>query len=66
VRIRVNGQEHHLEESVTVAKLLADLGLPSDGVAVAVDRAVVPRSRHAETPLADGADVEIIRAVGGG
>ena len=36
------------------------------GVAVAVDGEVVPRSRHAETLLSEGARVEIVTAVQGG
>nr|MBA2320723.1 sulfur carrier protein ThiS [Deltaproteobacteria bacterium] len=38
----------------------------SGGVAVAVDRQVVPRSAHAATPIRPGAEVEVLRAVGGG
>jgi sulfur carrier protein len=45
-------------------------GSPVDGgrlgVAVAVDGAVVPRSRWHATPLCDGRHVEIITAVQGG
>ena len=47
-------------------KLLDELGMRREGVAVAVDRAVVPRSRHAETVLVEGSEIEVIRAVGGG
>jgi sulfur carrier protein len=64
--IRVNGQERRLDAPTTISELLASLGVNADGVAVAVDRQVVPRSKHPETVLGDGADVEIIRAVGGG
>jgi sulfur carrier protein len=65
VKIRLNGQEREVAESATVADLLLALGLGA-GVAVAVDRQVVPRSAHARTALAAGAEVEVIRAVGGG
>ena len=64
--IVVNGEEREATEGLTVKGLLGELGLDRDGVAVAVDRRVVPRSRHAETRLGSGAKVEIIRAVGGG
>lgn len=36
------------------------------GLAVAVDGAVVPRSRWATTTIAPGADVEVVEAVQGG
>ncbi|HHO53838.1 MAG TPA: sulfur carrier protein ThiS [Deltaproteobacteria bacterium] len=64
--VQVNGDQRRLEAGATVASLLASLGLASGGVAVAVDRRVIPRSEHARTLLTDGAVVEILRAVGGG
>ena len=64
--VLVNGQERRIDPDTTVARLLEDLGVRPDGVAVAVDREVVPRSRHGEQVLAEGQRVEILRAVGGG
>lgn len=64
--VTVNGQEREVEPALTIARLLEELGIQPDGVAVAVDREVVPRSRHAEQVLAEGQRVEILRAVGGG
>lgn len=64
--IVVNGEERTIEDGATVHDLLVDLGQDRDGIAVAVDRTVIPRGRHAETPLEEGAVVEVIRAVGGG
>jgi len=66
MQVRVNGQVRTLADGTSVAELLDELGMRREGVAVAVDRAVVPRSRHAETVLVEGAEVEVIRAVGGG
>lgn len=62
----VNGQERELPDGATVAELLERFGLPSAGTAVAVDGEVVPRARHAETVLPDGAVVEVLTAVQGG
>lgn len=66
MKISVNGEPREVPEGQTIAELIAALRLPVDGVAVAVDRKVVPRSQHTETPLTEQATVEIIRAVGGG
>ena len=66
VKIRLNGEERAVATGTTVASLLVELGLTRPGYAVAVDRAVVPRALHASTSLRDGAEVEVIRAVGGG
>ena len=49
MQVRVNGQVRTLADGTSVAELLDELGMRREGVAVAVDRAVVPRSRHAET-----------------
>ena len=64
--VTVNGRERELPRDTTVSLLLEALGIRPDGVAVAIGREVVPRSRHAEQVLAEGQQVEILRAVGGG
>lgn len=67
--IEVNGEPRTVEAGVTVASLLETLGLNERGpagIAVAVDRQVVPRSEYATRELTEGARVEILRAVGGG
>lgn len=62
----VNGTERELPDGITVAGLLEALTIPSNGTAVALDGEVVPRARHTETVLSDGATVEILTAVQGG
>lgn len=65
MRVTVNDEAVEVAEQTTVAGLLASLGFPDRGVAVAVDWAVVPRSQW-QTALADGARVEVVTAVQGG
>lgn len=62
----VNGEPRSFEGGRTIAALLDALGLGGRRVAVAVNRSVVPRSRHASHGLAEGDRVEILEAVGGG
>lgn len=50
----------------TVAALLAGLGYPEQGIAVAVDAAVVPRSQWASAQLRPGVRVDVVTAVQGG
>lgn len=76
--LTVNGDAAEARAGWSVRDLLADRlgreitaeGRAADGsalgVAVAVDDAVVPRSRWASTPLAAGARCEIVTAVQGG
>ncbi|UGS33941.1 sulfur carrier protein ThiS [Capillimicrobium parvum] len=65
--IRVNGSEREVS-GVTVAALVAELGVPAGGrgVAVAVDGEVVPRGAWEATAVPEGAAVEIVTAVQGG
>jgi len=64
--IRVNGEAHSLPAGSSVADLVEALGLAGRRLAVAVNRVVVPRGRHASQRLSDGDRVEILEAVGGG
>jgi thiamine biosynthesis protein ThiS len=66
MRVRVNGGPREVAEGRTLADLLHMLGVAPEGVAVARNRSVVPRSLLATEPIRDGDDIEIVRAVGGG
>lgn len=63
--ITVNGRRMWVGANTTVSVLLESLGYPVRGVAVALNRAVLPRSRW-QTRLSDGARVEVLTAVQGG
>jgi sulfur carrier protein len=67
VRVWVNGEERELVSGTTVADIVAVLAGPEPrGVAVALDRELVPRAEWAQTKLAEGQQVEILGAVAGG
>ncbi len=66
MRLTVNGAATELADGTTVAELVAARAEDHRRVAVAVDSAVVPRSRWAETVLTEGAAVEVLVAVAGG
>jgi sulfur carrier protein len=66
VKIILNGQEKPLAAPITVAALLAEMGLAERRVAVEVNREIVPRSRHGELELKDNDRVEVVFAIGGG
>ena len=65
-QILLNGTPKHIPITLTVAGLLEDIGYPQKGIAVAVNRVVIPRSQHESFTLPADAKVEVIRAVGGG
>ncbi len=65
--IVLNGEPRPLPAGTSsIADLVTALGLAGKRVAVERNGAIVPRSRHGETPLAPGDRVEIVVAVGGG
>lgn len=66
ITVSVNGQAHRLPEGCTISTMLDVCGLPATGIAVAVNRTVIPRSRHPEHELHDGDTVDAVQAVGGG
>ncbi|CAN7699665.1 sulfur carrier protein ThiS [Mycolicibacterium frederiksbergense] len=63
--VTVNNEGVQVDEQTTVADLLVRLGIPEKGIAVAVDWAVLPRSRWNTAP-SEGAKVEVVTAVQGG
>jgi sulfur carrier protein len=66
MKIRLNGEEREFDAPLTVAALLQAAGYGERRVAVEVNREIVPRSRHASHALAEGDQVELIQAIGGG
>ena len=63
--ITVNGEVTTLGPGGSVRDVLSAMDMPDKGIAVAVDGAVVPRSRW-DAALVDGATVEVLTAVQGG
>ena len=66
MRVTVNGVASDVEESETVATLVAVHGGAHLRVAVAVNGEVVPRSKWETTRLATGDDVEVLAPTAGG
>ena len=64
--IQLNGEPLALPDAATVQVLLEQQGLAERRVAVEVNGAIVPRSRHASHALLAGDRVEIVHALGGG
>ena len=68
MKIRVNGEEKTVRPNLNVHDLLIALELNpmQSGIAVAVDREVIPKTVWQSTELRENSEVEIIRAVQGG
>ena len=63
MEVFINRRSVETEESTTLAELLAREGLPREGIAVAVNNKVVPRSEWPTASLQEGAKITVIRAV---
>ncbi len=66
IEIIINGEPRALEGPLTLAGLLAALGLDGGKVAVERNLEIVPRSTYGEVAVADGDRYEIVRFIGGG
>ncbi len=66
MRVHVNGDEREVPDGVTIAELVAHLGLGGGPVAVERNRDVVPRAQHATTKVNEGDRIEVVHFVGGG
>ncbi|MGP0172981.1 sulfur carrier protein ThiS [Pseudomonas sp. NCHU5208] len=66
MHIRLNGEAFELPDNQSVADLLQRLDLVGRRVAVELNLDIVPRSQHASTLLAEGDQVEVVHAIGGG
>jgi thiamine biosynthesis protein ThiS len=65
MRIQVNGDTRDVAAR-TVLALVEELGFDVRKVAVERNLAIVPRSLHGETALAEGDRIELVQFVGGG
>jgi sulfur carrier protein len=66
IEVNVNGAAQSLVPDTDIAALLERLQLAGKRVAVERNGEIVPRSRFAQTTLAEGDRLEIVVAVGGG
>jgi sulfur carrier protein len=68
VTLSVNGTPLQVPAGATIADVVASLTKQEDprGVAVAVDRCVIPRSEWATTAARAGSLVEVVGAAAGG
>lgn len=64
--ITLNGSPRDCANGTTVAQLLEEAGYGGRRVAVEVNREIVPRGQHIRYVLAEGDQVEIVHAIGGG
>ena len=65
-QILLNGDTQTVPQNTSVSDLLNRLSLANKRVAVEINGDIVPRSQHATHQIADGDNIEVVVAVGGG
>lgn len=63
--IKVNNKEMECRCS-NLSELINELNLPDKGIAIAVNKSIIPRNQWDECVLEEGADILIIKAFCGG
>jgi thiamine biosynthesis protein ThiS len=66
MRLHLNGEQRDFPDGLTVAALVAHLGMKPDRVAVELNLEIVRRARWDATILKDGDKLEVVHFVGGG
>ena len=66
MKITVNGKKRSIPESLPLAKLLSSLEMPSERVAVEVNKEVVRKTDWDGFEVSENDRIEIIHFVGGG
>lgn len=62
----MNGDDHEVSDSTSLAELVAKVSTAPSGIAVALNEEVIPRSSWGTTTLNPGARIEVLTAVQGG
>lgn len=65
MKVNINNKETETQ-ALNVKQLAEELNLPAKGVAIAISNSMVPRHDWEQTPIAEGADIVIIKAFCGG
>ena len=66
MRVTVNGEEREVAEDATVGSIVSEGGWPIKSIAVELDGAIVRKDAYDQTPLHEGAVIEVVLFVGGG
>ncbi|HEX3732717.1 MAG TPA: sulfur carrier protein ThiS [Mycobacteriales bacterium] len=66
MQIVVNGAPTELADATTVDQLVSNVAKRPQGIAVAVNRSIIPRSQWRDTQLRDHDQVEVLTAAPGG
>ncbi len=65
MQITLNGERKEVH-STTISELKTELSIPKRGIAIEINRVIIPHSNHDFTILNENDVVEIVSFIGGG
>jgi len=66
MRVVINGEAQMLKDGLSIAQLIADLGLNRRRIAVELNRQIIARDTYEQRIIANNDELEIVNFVGGG
>ena len=66
MQIRLNGQARDVSDEITVARLLQELSVRPERVAVLVNQGIIKKPSYGSTTLREGDAVEVLTVMAGG
>ena len=66
MQIRLNGQARDVSDGITVARLLHELRVRPERVAVLVNQGIIKKPSYGSTTLREGDAVEVLTVMAGG
>ncbi|MEY4767380.1 MAG: sulfur carrier protein ThiS [Pseudomonadota bacterium] len=66
MQIQINGEKQQFDQAITVAQVIELYGLSGKRIAVELNQAILPAQQYTQRYLADGDQLEIVQAIGGG
>ena len=66
MQIILNGNNHILEDRITLDDLLKKIYISNNKIAIAINNEIIPRSNYLHTWLKENDNVEIVTAFQGG
>ena len=66
MKVFVNQEEKSINDSLSLLKLLEDMGVKPVGLAIAVNQSVIPKDSWDSFSLKENDDVMLVRATQGG
>lgn len=68
MKLKINNQEKQYDQTELTVQQLLDIEIPhaQNGIAIAIDDSIVPKSNWTSTHIEDGTEILIIKATQGG